>query len=195
MVSALVAGYEALDLGNLSWAYWHACAATVHIAPAHFGAVIEALLRAYRKSHPGKIATKILSTALSKKLQGAITSVIADAQVPEDSKHALSDNLRGINRVPQRPILKAVLEAIGIELGSDEDDAWKRRNDAAHGLPIPEGDELAAIRDMKLLRGLFHRMLLRISNATDSYIDYVSLNHPYRRLEEPVPPIPGAGDE
>ena len=48
---------------------------------------------------------------------------------------------------------------------------------------------------MRLLRGLFHRMLLRISNATNSYIDYVSLNHPYRRLEEPVPPMPGAADK
>jgi hypothetical protein len=195
MVSALVAVHEALDLGNLSWAYWHACAATVHIAPAHFGAAIEALLRAFEKSHPGKITTKILDTALYKKLQGAIASVIADAQVPEDSKHALSENLGGINRVPPRTSLKALAEAIGIKLGSDEDAAWKRRNDAAHGRPIPEGDELAAIRDMKLLRGLFHRMLLRISNATDSYIDYVSLNHPYRRLEEPVPPMPGAADK
>jgi hypothetical protein len=97
--------------------------------------------------------------------------------------------------VPERTILKAVLQAIGIELGADEDTAWQRRNDAAHGQPIPEGDELAAIRDMKLLRGVFHRMLLRISNATDSYADYVSPNHPYRRLQEPAPSMPGGVDK
>jgi len=49
-------------------------------------------------------------------------------------------------------------------------------------MPIPEGQELAAIRDMKLLRGLFQRMLLRIANAADQYIDYTSPDHPFRRL-------------
>jgi hypothetical protein len=189
MVNALVADYEILKLGNLSWAYWHACAATIHIAPAHFGAAIEALQRAYIESYPGTIAPRILASAQWKKLQAAIACVITGATIPEDSKRALRDKLRGINQMPQRTILKAVLQAISIELGAGEDAAWKRRNNAAHGLPIPEGDELAAIRDMKLLRGLFHRMLLRISNAADSYVDYASLNNPCRRLEEPVPPM------
>jgi hypothetical protein len=30
---------------------------------------------------------------------------------------------------------------------------------------------LAAIRDMKLLKGLFGRLLLQITNAADEYID------------------------
>ena len=191
MVNALVAEYEKLDLGNLSWAYWHACAATVHIAPAHFGAAIEALQRAYIKGRRGAIKTRILDPQQWDKLQGAIACVIANFQAPEESKRALSDNLHNVNQVPQRAALKAVLRAIGIKSGADEDDAWKRRNSGAHGLPIPEGDALGAIRDMKLLRGLFHRMLLRISSASDFYVDYVSLDHPYRRLEEPVPPIAG----
>jgi hypothetical protein len=71
---------------------------------------------------------------------------------------------------------------MGMELSIDEDAAWSRRNSAAHGMPIPEGEELSAIRDMKLLRGLFHRMLLRISNAADVYVDYASANHPHRLL-------------
>ena len=177
IVNALVAEYEKLDLGILSWAYWHACAATVHIAPAHFGAAIETLQRAYIKGRRGAIKTRILDRPQWDKLQEAIACVIANFQAAEESKRALSDNLRNVNQVPQRAALKAVLRAIGIKLGADEDDAWKRRNSGAHGLPIPEGDELGAIRDMKLLRGLFHRMLLRISNASDFYVDYVSLDH------------------
>jgi hypothetical protein len=184
MMNALVADYDRLDLGNLSWAYWHACTATPHIAPAHFGAAIEALQRAFIKSSQTKIATKILDHEQFEILKAAI----ADAQIPDDRKIALKANLNGINRLPQRAILKEVLRTIGITLGEDEYNAWNRRNDAAHGKPVPEGDELAAIRDMKLLRGLFNRMLLRISNAADYYIDYVSLNHPHRQLQDPVSP-------
>jgi hypothetical protein len=38
------------------------------------------------------------------------------------------------------------MRAIGIELSRDEFDAWKRRNDAAHGKPVPEGEEIAIAR-------------------------------------------------
>ena len=59
---------------------------------------------------------------------------------------------------------------IKIEIGPDEDAAWRRRNKSAHGIPIPEGEELEAIRDMKLLMVLFHRMLLGITGAADFYL-------------------------
>jgi hypothetical protein len=85
-------------------------------------------------------------------------------------------------------LLTAVFGALGLQLGQDEDAAWGRRNRAAHGMPIPEGQKLAAIRDTKLLRGLFQRMPLRITNAADQYIDYTSPGHPFRRLDE-APPV------
>ena len=54
-------------------------------------------------------------------------------------------------------------------------------------MPIPEGEELAAIRDMKLLKGLFGRLLLRITNAADQYIDYTSPHFDYRSLADAPP--------
>jgi hypothetical protein len=184
-----------LDLGHLSWAYWHARAATVHIAPAHFGAAIEALQRAYNKSHPDRIATTILPRQKWEELKATIACIIAGATIPEDSKRVLTDKVSSINSAPQRDTLKAILRAINSDLGADEDAAWVRRNHAAHGLTIPEGEELAAIRDMKLLMGLFHRMLLSISNASDFYVDYVSLHYPLRRLKESPSSMAVAGSK
>jgi hypothetical protein len=82
------------------------------------------------------------------------------------------------------------MAAIGLQLGGDEDTAWRRRNKAAHGTPVPEGEELAAIRDMKLLKGLFSRLLLRITNAADQYIDYTSPHFEQRSLASAPPDIP-----
>jgi hypothetical protein len=191
MVDRLFAAYDALDLGNLSWAYWHACTATVHIAPAHFGAVIEALQRAYVKMHPAKIETTILPRPKWDEVMESIAAAIAAASIGDDIKGLLAAKIRsGINFVPQRERLRAISQAINIDIGPDEDAAWKRRDLAAHGLPIPEGKELEAIRDMKLLMKLFHRMLLSITGAADAYIDYASPGLPPRRLKEPVPPMP-----
>lgn len=187
MVLAFVNAYERLDLANLSWAYWHACAATVHIAPAHFGAAIEALQRAYIRSHPGEIHETILPREVWKALRADLVVALGRPGVSDEAARALTDKLATVNQVEQRRLLKSVMIAIGLELGADEDNAWKRRNKAAHGMPVPEGQELAAIRDMKLLRGLFHRMLLRITNAASFYFDYASPEHPCRPLEEPPP--------
>ncbi|HXQ47862.1 MAG TPA: hypothetical protein VN806_14680, partial [Caulobacteraceae bacterium] len=185
MVNALVASYDALDLANLSWAYWHARAVTVHIAPAHFGAAIEALQRAYLAVHPDLVSTTILDRRQWGEVQSALAATLAAAGLSEDVERTLVGRLHTLNQTAQRKILVGVLQATGLQLGADEDAAWRRRNDAAHGTPIPEGEALAAIRDMKLLRGLFHRMLLRITGAADSYIDYASVTHPYRPLEQP----------
>jgi hypothetical protein len=187
MVGALVAAYDELDLGNLSWAYWHACTATVHIAPAHFGAAIEALQRAYIDAHPGVVSKTILPREPWLRLKAAMAASIAEADILDDSKRTLTGKLFNLNQTDQRLLLKAVLDTVGLRLGMDEDSAWKRRNKAAHGMPVPEGEELAAIRDMKLLKGLLHRMLLRIAAAADLYIDYASPGHPYRGLEVPPP--------
>jgi hypothetical protein len=182
IVNAFVKNYEPLDLGNISWAYWHAGTATVHIAPAHFGAAIEGLQDAYCKSRPNIGTTKILPTRQWKELRQHLNSVIDGAQIAQESKGMLKEKLQNINKPPQRVILKSLLEAIGVGLSDAENESWKRRNNAAHGTPIPEGEELAAIGDMHLLRVLFNRMLLRMCDAADNYIDYAAPGLPVRPL-------------
>jgi hypothetical protein len=188
-MTAFVAVYETLDLANLSWSYWHACAATPHIAPAHFGAAIEALQSAYIKSRPGVIATDWAPRGAWRTLRGDLAAVIDGAGISDEAKEALKGKLATLNKTDQRPRLKAVMASLGLRLGRDEGDAWRRRNKAAHGEPTREGEELATIRDTKLLKGLFHRMLLRITNAADLYIDYTSPGFDYRRLETAPPDL------
>jgi hypothetical protein len=143
-ITALVQAFEELDLANLSWAYWHACAATPHIAPAHFGAAIEALQNAYIKCHPGVVAETWAPRTTWKRLRTNMAAAIDDAEISDQAKAALKVKLATFNTVDQRPRLKAVMAAIGLQLGGDEDAAWRRRNKAAHGTPVPEGEELAA---------------------------------------------------
>jgi hypothetical protein len=188
MVELFFAAYADLDLANLSWAYWHARAATPHFAPAHFGAAIEALQNAYIKLNPGKVSTSLLPRAEWKDLRAKIVDVIETAPIDHDAKAALTRKvLDNMNSVPQRDLLKSVCRAINIDIGEDEDAAWKRRNKAAHGVPFPESETLPAIRDAKLLMVLFHRMLLAIMGSADFYLDWASSGVPIRTLKEPVP--------
>jgi hypothetical protein len=190
MVERFFASYEDLDLANLSWAYWHARTAPPHIAPAEFGALLDGLQRIYGKKHRGAIPTRILLEADWDPLLKSISAVVDAAQIPEEVKAAIKGNVQnGANNVAKRDQLAALGDSIGITIGPDENDAWKRRNKAAHGVPIAEGKELETIRDMKLLMVLFHRMLLAITGAADFYLDYASPGVPIRPLKDRVPPV------
>jgi hypothetical protein len=189
MVGSIDSAYDVLNFRSLSWAYWHARCATVHIAPVHFGAAIEALQPQHIDAHADHFRTKVLE---DRDVWGQLSKAIGDAidglQIPPSDKQLLVNGIGGLNRLPQRQLLDQVVNSIGMRLGTDELEAWKRRNDAAHGNEIQDDMVLDAIRDMKLLNVLFHRLLLRITNAADRYFDYVTPGFPIRRLEDPVPP-------
>jgi hypothetical protein len=189
LVNAVFHNYEALDFGNLSWAYWHALCATPHIASVHFGAAIELLLRQYGAMKPDQFPRGIIADrATWKRLSGQVEETIAKLEISEEKKNALRENIGGLNRVHQRDSMEAILKDIGVVLGPDESQAWKRRNDAAHGIAMEDGEELDVIRDIKLLKVMFHRMVLRIINGADTYHDYATPGFPIRKLADPVPP-------
>jgi hypothetical protein len=188
LVNAIFHNYETLDFGNLSWTYWHALCATPHIAAVHFGAAIEMLIRQYAAMKPGQFSRKIIDGEVWKAFRSQVDELISNLEIPEEKKSALRENIGDLNRVHQRDMMEAVLKDIGIAPGVDEWQAWKRRNDAAHGVATETGEELDAIRDIKLLKVLFHRMVLRIVDGADSYRDYATLEFPTRRLAEPAPP-------
>ncbi len=187
MVEALVASYERLDLGNLAWAYWHARCSTVHIAPAQFGAAIEALLRAYEEGQADRAATTILDRPAWAAVRRAVEEVITSAAISDAARDTLKKNIARLNEATARNVLSQTTQRLGVDLGSDEGRAWRSRHLAAHGRPIQEGKELEAIRDMKLLRGLLHRILLATSQAADTYVDYASAHFPVRPLKDAPP--------
>jgi hypothetical protein len=117
-----------------------------------------------------------------------VAEAVAKAPIPDDEKVTIVEAIRGgINRTSARERTRDLAKRIKIDIGPSEEAAWQRRNDAAHCTPIPEGEELEAIQDMKLLMGLFHRLLLSITGAADLYVDYATPGHPWRPLRDPVP--------
>jgi hypothetical protein len=187
MVNALYSYYDRLQFGNLSWAYWHALCAPLHIAAVHFGAAIEALQRRYIETKGFR--TKILAPAKWTEFNHAVDAAIDAFDMLPEQREVMKENTGLLNRVSRRIITEKVIRQIGILVGDDEKRAWQRRHDAAHGNDTKPGSEPEMIRDMKLLKVLFHRMLLKIVNGSDLYYDYASLDFPLRPLAEPIPPI------
>ena len=185
IASALYAAYDELGFGDLNWGFWHARCATPHIAPVHFGAIIEAVRKTCANRFSGQIATKIVEDGETwGKFVDAVKPLVENLGIPADLKHLLQEAIGRTNGMPHKAVMEDLLARMKLEFGESESAAWRRRNDAAHGRAIPTGSELEAIQDTKFLRGLFDRMLLRLVDASDSYIDYGSLNFPIRPLAD-----------
>ena len=188
IVSSLCANYDKLRMSHLSWGYWHAISAPAHIGAAHYGAIIEALRDAYVESNPNLHGGRIITDpTVRKKLADGLKDALDSLGVNPDMRLLLDKKKADFNRLPTRDLMKLVCDNVGVLLGPSELAAWQRRNDAAHGSPIDPDEQIEVVRDIKLLNCMFNRMLLAMTGAADSYIDYCSPNHPIRAIGEPVP--------
>jgi hypothetical protein len=187
VVNALYAAYDDLSFERLSWAYWHAMCAPIHIAAAHFGAAIEALQNAYVAAHLKQFQTKlVIDKRQWQQLQIKLGDVVKAAGLIPETENILTNRISGLNSVPTSKLSEQVFTHLGIALGNAEKDAWRQRHIAAHGKSTSD-DPIKTIKDNKLLRLILHRLVLKMTNASDVYQDYYSLNFPVRNLSEPIP--------
>ena len=173
MVSALFKGYESLRLGSLCWAYWHAVCATPHIAAVHFGAAIEALQASYLEANKGVIKTALIGKESWAILSNTCRTAIEGLAEDEATKSVLRNKVGDFNNPPQGVITDRLLEVLHLNLGERERKAWKRRNDAGHGNELDPEGYIELIRDIKLLRIRFNRLLFAMTGATDFYNDHL----------------------
>lgn len=189
MADAIYAKYDRLKFGELSWAYWHAVCAPVHMAAAHFGAAIEALQKAYVGSHPGKFRTKIIEDGKRwDALRGELLKAASGAGLDQSAEAMITSKIFNLNQMPRGATSEELLSDLGLQLGPVERAAWRRRNTAAHGGRMEDDDAVVdVIRQTKLLRVVLCRMVLRMTGASEAYHDYYTIGLPTRGITEPVP--------
>jgi hypothetical protein len=191
VADAIYAHYDDMDFDSLSWAYWHAVCAPLHMKAAHFGSAIEAVQAAYMKAHPNSGRTKLIADAtLAKLVAKRLKDSIADLEFDSAVAKALDDKLAGINKASGVAVSDRLFDELGLRLGDDERAAWQRRNHAAHGRPLTQEDSVPLVRDTNLLRILLNRLVLKIAGASPTYLDTYTVGWGLRALGQPVPSTP-----
>lgn len=185
MVTALYTKYEELNFGVVSWAYWHAVAAAPHIAAVHFGAALESLQRAYLGSSTTSVSAKVVDEGGWDKIRSALETALDPLELPPKTLATFKNKVRNLNSRSQHSTSKDLMDELGLILSKRERQAHDARHVSAHG----KDDEVTVegVRDLNLLRVLFHRMLLTMTQANDEYYDYFTLGNPIRKVKEPVP--------
>lgn len=188
MANALYTRYDDLHFSSLSWAYWHAVCAPVHMKAAHFGAALEALQRTPICSTKAKSTKRLITQSQWGPIETRLLHVVENSDIETDIKKVLSNKIRSnLNQVPPTKIQDEIFAEIGLVLGDLEKAAWKRRNQAAHGQPVNDTNAIDTIRETKLLKVVFHRMMMTITGANLRYYDDYTVGRPVRRIIDPVP--------
>lgn len=185
MVNAMYVKYDDLNLGVVSWAYWHAVTATPHIAAVHFGAALESLQRAYLSITATPGPSKIVDDETWDKIRILLESSLDSSDLSDETRETFKNKIRNLNIRSQHSTGKDLVDELGLVLSKREKQAHDARHASAHG----KDDEVDVewIRDIKLLRIRFHRIFLAMTGANDEYYDYFTLGNPIRQVKEPVP--------
>jgi hypothetical protein len=189
-VNALFTHYDELNFQHINWIYWHAVCSPMHTRPVQLGAGIEALQKTYRKLNQSKYKTSLLDSKSANHLKEEFLKIVEAMPIKEPEKEALRKKASGLNDPPQHIVNERFFASLTLDLGVKEKSAWQRRNDAAHGKTTKHGDSVELIRDIELLKNIFHRIIISMTGASSQYIDCYSPKLPIRQLRESV----GASD-
>ena len=190
---------KSIDLENSMWLYWIGNNTTLETAPALYGAAIESLRNSYFKSEKEKsLKTKILPEAAWPGIKDKLTEALREAEkelldenkkLPEEYVKPLDIFHRKITQFNDKSSSMKTpefFEIIGLPIGKVEENALKERNRPAHGHRYHPDQYDALNAANNALITLLNRVILNFSGAADTYIDYSTLGHPTRKLEEPL---------
>jgi hypothetical protein len=106
------------------------------------------------------VDTSLLEPEDWKILKDAVEVAIPGLSARNEIKAVLGNKVFDLNKAPQSLVNERAIGALGIALSGTEKKAWKQRNVAAHGTETDDAGAIELIREIKLLRVLFHGMLL-----------------------------------
>lgn len=184
---ALFRHYDEMNFRQLSWNYWHAVCAPMHMKPAHFGAAIEGLQDAYAASHPKPTRKRIIADGRNAKgLLASLKATLARADLDPKVVEILEGKIANLNQASGALVSERIFEELDLGRGPEEVAAWQRRNEAAHGKTRTPEESIPLMRDTKLLQLLLHRVVLRIADASPQYMDNYTVGRSVRPLRYPV---------
>ncbi|MEJ5072439.1 hypothetical protein WH357_08845 [Enterobacter ludwigii] len=187
MVQKIINSYDDYDFSHFSWLYWHAVASPLHLKGVGFGATLEFVQRKFIEKNAAKFNTKLVDKSLWKPLHQSLSQILIETDyLNEDDKKLFLNKLSNLNQTPQSILTNRFYEILELSLGALEIISFKQRNNSAHGNKSDDSEVIPLIREVKILRILCNRIILRIYNLSDLYNDFYSFGFPTRYLQDSI---------
>lgn len=182
--------YDDYDLRHISWLYWWACVSPSHIAASQFGATIEALIEVFVNNNKSSFKKGILEKESWNNVRSKLKECISELEDCKE-KEILSNKVDNLNQISLDAKTKQFFKLIELSLTKKEEKVFKQRNKSAHGAKyVGDEENIKLVKEVKVLRIICNRILLKICDAGDYYFDYHNedgkKNYPIKRIEDPI---------
>ncbi|WP_434133641.1 hypothetical protein [Enterobacter cloacae] len=187
MVEKIINRYDDYDFSHISWLYWHAVASPLHLKGVGFGATLEFIQRKYIEKNSTQFSGKLIEKGLWKPLYKELSQILENAKhLSERDRKLLSNKLSSLNQTPQSILTSKFYEILDLSLGDLELISFKQRNNSAHGNKSEDSEIIPLVREVKILRILCNRIILRIYDLSDFYNDFYSLGFRIRHVSDSI---------
>lgn len=187
IATAFFENYDSMNLQSFIFRLWHAEISPSYMKAAYYGAMVESIQKRETHKPNSTISHTIIEKAEYRKAIKILSRFLEKQKIPKEAKESLLNKIQNGNTAPQRTLADRFYSTMGLALGSLETAAWDRRNDAAHGNEEVPGTEIESFRSTKILRVILARIVIKLLQASEYYIDYYSLDHPIRLLSQAIP--------
>ncbi len=191
IISAVATKMEELKLEYPLFLVWLGQNSPVDVRAAHLGAAIESLRDSYckkkLKTHllPKSVWKEIMNPLLIDAFDNANKKLEQNLQISSEI-YILRNKLLQLNEKSSNMKYDEFFNLISLKNGKVEKAALKERNSPAHGTRYLPNQYPGLSITTDALYTLFNRIVLKLTDAADCYIDYSTYGHPVRHIDEPL---------
>lgn len=178
-----------LDLEGILWRFFQAKTVPVGVNLPILSSALEKLCRNYLKAHP-EVKLDYIDEAAFIALTAPEIELIKNKLSDIDDASIIINKLKGAYKRGDNERLNLFFKLIDLPINNLEKKALKARNSMAHGGSDAKTMEKAKklILHTRVYETLFHRVLLRILDYDEYYIDYYLSGTKSRKITTPTGP-------
>jgi hypothetical protein len=190
IVNAVAAKMKDLKMEYPLFLLWLGQVSPLDVRAAHLGAAIESLRDSYYNLETTLLLPKnVWKTAIKEPLLKTFEDVTAnldEATKESAAINILRNKLGSLNDKSSNMKYEEFFNLISLNIGKVENAALRERNKPAHGSRYSSNQYPGLVMTTNALYTLFNRIVLKLTNAADCYIDYSTYGYPVRDIDHPL---------
>ena len=190
IVNAVAAKMKDLKMEYPLFLLWLGQVSPLDVRAAHLGAAIESLRDSYYNNVettllPKNVWKKAIKEPLLKTFDD-VTANLDEATKESAAINILRKKLDYLNEKSSNMKYEEFFDLISLKIGKVENAALRERNTPAHGSRYSSDQYPGLVMTTNALYTLFNRIVLKLTNAADCYIDYSTYGYPVRDIDRPL---------
>jgi hypothetical protein len=189
IVNAVAAKMKDLNMEYPLFLLWLGQVSPLDVRAAHLGAAIESLRDSYDNLETTLLPKNVWKTAIKEPLLKTFDDVTAnldEATKESAAINKLRNKLGSLNEKSSNMKYEEFFNLISLNIGEVEKAVLRERNTPAHGSRYSPDQYPGLVMTTNALYTLFNRIVLKLTNAADCYIDYSTYGYPVRDIDRPL---------